>query len=212
VGQDVPAPSKEALTVKEGTGIPPRATPGDYQAHAAAGTVTIGAEFRGHYVPTDEGTYTTEDYVMVEVGLYGPPGAKLTLSVNDYSLRVNGKKAPIPSQPYAVIFESLKDPEMEPPSSANKSESKTSVGHGGRASGTAGEIPSNLPPPPVHIPIEVQRAMQQRVRKASLGEGDRALPQAGLIFFSYHGKTKGIHSIELIYEGAAGKAAMALQP
>jgi hypothetical protein len=34
---------------------------------------------------------------------------------------------------------------------------------------------------------------------------------AGLIYFSYGGNTKGIHSIELIYSGAAGKASLTLQ-
>jgi len=43
-------------------------------------------------------------------------------------------------------------------------------------------------------------------------EGDRPLPQAGLLFFRYGGKTEGIKSIELIYSGAAGKASLDLQP
>ena len=71
---------------------------------------------------------------------------------------------------------------------------------------------SNEPPPPVKIPIEVQRAMAQRVQKATLPEGDRTLPVAGLIYFQYRGKTQGIHSVELIYDGPAGKATLALQP
>jgi hypothetical protein len=71
---------------------------------------------------------------------------------------------------------------------------------------------SNEPPPPVKIPIELQRAMAQRVQKAALPEGDRTLPQAGLIFFEYHGGDKGIHSVELIYSGPAGKVTLALQP
>jgi hypothetical protein len=54
--------------------------------------------------------------------------------------------------------------------------------------------------------------MAKSVQKAVLPEGDRALPQAGLIFFSYRGKTKGITSIELIYAGPAGKATLPLQP
>jgi hypothetical protein len=64
----------------------------------------------------------------------------------------------------------------------------------------------------VKVPIEVQRAMAKSVQKAVLPEGDRALPQAGLIFFQYRGKTKDIHSIELLYAGTAGKATLALQP
>ena len=62
------------------------------------------------------------------------------------------------------------------------------------------------------IPIEVLRAMAQRVQKAALPEGDRTLPQAGLIFFQYRGKTQSIQSVELIYTGPAGTATLKLHP
>ena len=54
--------------------------------------------------------------------------------------------------------------------------------------------------------------MEQKVQKATLPEGDRALPVAGLIYFPYGGKTKGMKSLELIYDGPAGKATLMLQP
>ena len=187
--------------------MPPRAAPADYQAQAQAGTVTIAAEFTGHSVPTAQGTLSTEDYVVIETALFGSPGARITLSSEDFSLRINGKKTPLPSQPYGLVVGSLKDPEWEPPAPAAP-KSKTSMGGGGK--GEQGE--ANAPPAPVQIPIEVQRAMAQRVQKAALPEGDRALPQAGLIFFQYRGKTQSIHSIELIYAGPAGKATLKLQP
>jgi hypothetical protein len=183
-------------------GIPPRATPGDYQAQAAAGTVTVGAEFVGHAVPTSQGPLSTEDYVVVEIGLFGPPDARLRLSHDDFSLRINGKKALLPSLPYGMVVSSLKDPEWIPPET-EKSKSKTSFGGGGNESST---------PAPVHVPIELQRAMAQRVQKASLLEGERPLPQAGLIFFQFRGKTEKLNSIELIYSGEAGKATLALHP
>lgn len=197
-------PSKEAQT--ETKGIPPRATPGDYQSQAQAGTVTIAAEFTGHSLPTLEGPLTTEDYVAIETALFGPAGAHLKISADDFSLRVNGKKTPLPSQPYGLILTSLKDPEWAPPEPAAP-KSKSSFGGGGQGQGD-----SNVPPAPVKIPIPVQRAMAHRVQKASLPEGDRALPQAGLIFFRYRGKTENLQSIELIYDGPAGKAALNLQP
>ena len=62
------------------------------------------------------------------------------------------------------------------------------------------------------MPIETRRAMELKVQKASLPEGDRALPVAGLIYFQYSGKTKGMKSVELVYAGPAGKATVALQP
>jgi hypothetical protein len=200
-------PSKDA-PVNETKGLPPRATPADYETHAQAGAVTVAAEFKGHSVPTPQGTFSTEEYVAIETGLFGSPGERIKLSIEDFSLRVNGKKTPLSSQPYALIFGSLKDPEWEPPEAPeSKSKSKTSIGGGG-GGGQGGEPP----PPPPKMPMELQRAMQQHVQKASLPEGDRALPQAGLIFFQYRGKTEKIHSLELTYAGPAGKVTLALQP
>ncbi|MFN0166649.1 MAG: hypothetical protein ACKV22_09480 [Bryobacteraceae bacterium] len=191
----------------EAKGMPPRATPADYQAHAQAGAVTVAAEFTGHSVPTLQGPLSTEEYVVVETGLFGSAGAPIKLSSGDFSLRINGKKTPLPSQPFGLVVGSLKDPEWEPPVPAAP-KSKTSLGGGG--GGAQGE--ADAPPAPVQIPIGVQRAMAQRVQKAALPEGDRTLPQAGLIFFQYRGKTESIRSIELIYAGPAGKATLTLQP
>jgi hypothetical protein len=210
-GQEVPSqeatgkdtPRKDTPTI-ESKGMPPRAAPAEYQAQVQAGTVTIGAEFMGHSVPTSDGTYSTEDFVVVEVGLFGSPDQRTKLSIGDFSLRINGKKMALPSLPYELAFKSLKDPEWEPPV---KSESKSATTFGG-----GGVNAGSTPAPVVHMPLELRRAMEQRVQRASMLEGDRALPQAGLLFFEYRGKTQGIRSLELIYSGSAGNASVALRP
>jgi hypothetical protein len=194
-GKDAPA--------NESKGMPPRATPGDYQAHTQAGAATLAAEFVRHSVPTPEATYSTEDFVVVEAGLFGPPQARLRLSTGDFSLRINGKKVALPSQPYGLAFSSLKDPEWEPPAKA-KTDKPTLDAGGGK--------PDDSFKPVVRMPIELKRTMQQRVQRASLPEGDRALPAAGLLFFEYRGKPESIRSIELIYSGPGGSATLALQP
>jgi hypothetical protein len=116
--QETPAQDAGAkdAPASESKGLPPRATPADYQAHTQAGTLTLAADFVRHSVPTPEATYSTEDFVVVETGLFGPPEARLKLSIGDFSLRINGKKMASPSQPYGLSFSSLKDPEWEPPS------------------------------------------------------------------------------------------------
>lgn len=203
-GQD--APGKEPQT--EAKGLPPRATPGDYQAHALAGQVTIAAEFMEHGVPTAQGTLTTDDYVAVEVGLFGLAGARVTLTPDDFTLLIGTKKkVPYPTRQFGLVIASgsLKDPEWQPPEEP-KSKSKTSLGGGGD------QADSSAPPPPVKIPFEVQRSMAQRVQKAALPEGGRALPVAGVIFFQYRGNVKKIQSVELVYSGSAGKATIPLQP
>src|SRR5713226_1840770 len=75
-------PSKE-VQISEAKGLPPRAAPADYQAQAQAGGVTIAAEFKGHSVPTPQGTFSTEDFVVVETALFGPPEARAKLSNDD---------------------------------------------------------------------------------------------------------------------------------
>jgi hypothetical protein len=201
----VPPPAPDRPVV-EAQGLPPRAAPSDYRDHAQAGAVTIAADFAGHSVATPEGILTTEDYVVIEAGLFGPPDAKLMLSVDDFSLRINGKKAVL-RQPYELVVKSLTDPDYEPPASSS-SASKTSV----TGSGKGGADLNAPPPPPPRIPPEVRRAWELRVRKASLPSGDRTLPQAGLLFFSYGGKTEGVRSIELTYNGPAGKATVSIRP
>jgi hypothetical protein len=192
-----------------GKGMPPRAAAGEYQAQGKAGMVTIGAEFAGHSVPTPEHTYSSEDYIVVEAGLFGPPGAHATLSRDDFSLRVNGKKTASHSEPYELVFHSLKDPEWQPPESADAKESKGSLSTGGGGGGNGAD---KIPPIPPKMPFPLRRAMEQHVQKAAMQEGDRPLPQAGLLFFLYRGKAEGIKSLELIYSGAAGAATLDLQP
>ena len=204
-------PGKDAQ-VNETKGMPPRATPGDYQAQAPAGTVTVAAEFMGHAILTPEGvTYTTEDYVAVETGLFGPPGARLKISSDDFSLRILAKKMkPLPSQPFGAVFKSLKDPEWEDAAAVELKKEKDSKGSSGISTG--GKSQDSSPPVAPKMPLPLRRAMEQRVEKCVLPEGDRALPQAGVIFFPYHGKVESIHAIELIYDGPAGKATLRLQP
>ncbi len=184
-------------------GIPPRATPADYQFHAQAGTLTVAAEFTGHSVGTPEGTLTTEDYVVIETAVYGPAGARTALSPGDFSLRVNRNKKTIPGEPYGLVVKTLRDFNIEPTASEQKS--KTSVGTGGQSG-------QSSTPPPFRVPDAVRHEWKERLEKASLPEGDRVLPQAGLVYFPYHGKTEKIQSLELIYKGPAGQCTIDLQP
>jgi hypothetical protein len=199
------APENKEAQAAEFKGLPPRASPSEYQAQGKAGAVTIAAEFAGHSVPKLEGPLNTEDFVVVETAFFGAPGAKLVLSTNDFSLRINGKKKGVlPSVPFGMVTSSLKDPEWQPPEQKDAekpSKSGLSTGQGG-----------DNTPPVIHVPLELRRAMAQYLEKASLPEGDRTLPQAGLIYFRYSGHTKNIHSLELIYSGPAGEATLDLQP
>ena len=195
-------------------GMPPRVAPTEYQAHAQAGSVTIGAEFMGHSIPTPDHTFSSEDFIVVEAGFFGAAGANLTLSRDDFMLRITGKKMPLASEPFELVMRSLKDPEWQPPETADKDKGSkgglTTGGGGGAADGS--DLGQKLPPLPPKMPFPLKRAMELTVQRSMMEQGDRPLPQAGLLFFRYSGKPENIRGLELVYSGAAGKATLELQP
>ena len=190
-------------TINEPQGLPPRAAPSDYPAQAKLGATTLAAEFAGHGLPTPDGALSTDSYVVVEVALFGPAGTRLPISFNDFSLRINNKKNATRAEPYEQVGSSVKDPEWVPPEKPEK-------GSGGILSGGGGGGNDSKEPP--RPPAELRRAWAQRVKRAALADGERALPQDGLLYFSYGGNVKNIRSLQLVYTGAAGKATLDLQP
>jgi hypothetical protein len=188
-------------TINEPQGLPPRTSPSDYPAQAKVGAITLAADFAGHGLPTPDGPLSSDDYIVVEVAFFGPPGTRLPISFNDFSLRINNKKNPTPSEAYERVGASVKDPEWTPPEKPEKG--------GNGILGGGGNDTSKEPPRP---PAELRRAWAQRAKKAALANGDRPLPQDGLLYFSYGGKLNGIRSLELTYVGPAGKAMLDLNP
>jgi hypothetical protein len=192
-------------------GLPARATPSEYQAQAKVGNIVVAAEFTGHGIPTaGQDPLSSEDFIGVEVGLFGPADAKLVISAADFSLRINGKKPPSPSQPWTLVAKTVKDPNWVSPEAAH-AEPKSKGGVSTSGGGNSGRSPGDPPPLPPKVPIETLRVWQQSVRRSALSVGERPLPQAGLIFFQHRGKTENIRSIELVYEGPAGSATLTLQ-
>lgn len=197
---------QQAEGPKETQGLLPRGSAAEYQARGQAGKVMIGAEFTGHGIPTEQQPLVSEDYIGVEVGLFGPPGEHLTINAADFTLKVNGKKTALESEPWGLVAKEIKDPEWMP---AEPVAEKSKGGLSGSAGG--GRQPGDPPPLPPKVPVELLRSWQQLLKKCALAEGDRALPQAGILFFRERAKLDKIKSVELIYQGAAGKATIVLQ-
>src|ERR1700746_737544 len=82
------APRQTESQSSEVKGMPPRSAPGDYPAHVQGGKFTVASEFAGHSVPRPEGPLSTEDYIVVEACVFGSSGARLTLSSENFSLRI----------------------------------------------------------------------------------------------------------------------------
>lgn len=196
-------------------GMPPRVAATEYQGHAQAGSIMIGAEFDEHSIPTPDHIYSSDDYIIVEAAFFGPAGAHLMLSRDDFTLRITGRKTPLPSEPFELVMRSLKDPEWNPPKTdddSGKSKNGLTTGGGGGGAADGSDLGPKLPPLPPKMPFPLKRAMELQVKTSMMEQGDRPLPQAGLLFFRYGGKPENIKGLELDYSGAAGKASIDLQP
>lgn len=207
VAQETPA-TKDSTPINVARGIPPRASAGDYGSQAKVGPYTIAADFARHSFPTPDGTFTSEDYVVVEVAFFGEPGGKITLANDQFSLRINGKKMPTPSVLATVLLPYLKDPNWEPPVPPEGKSKGGGISAGGAGAGAAGD-PKPLPP---KMPMELRLAMSQKVQRSALMSGERALPQAGLLFFPFRGRAESIKTVELLYTSPAGTTVLNLEP
>jgi hypothetical protein len=72
-------------------------------------------------------------------------------------------------------------------------------------------VPSQTPTAPG---VEAQQSapVEEQIERAGLPEGERVLPAAGLLFFPYRGKPGSVKTLELEYEGEAGRVTLKLLP
>jgi hypothetical protein len=60
--------------------------------------------------------------------------------------------------------------------------------------------------------MELRLAMSQKVQRSALMSGERALPQAGLLFFPFRGRAESIKTVELLYTSPSGTTVLNLEP
>jgi hypothetical protein len=205
-------------------GTKPKEAPGDYPAHIALDNgITLAAEYMVHSIPTPTGTLVADDYLIIDVAFFGPPKTKLDLNASQFVLRINNQKVALRSDPPSGAATSIKYADMSQRPSVTGS-AGAGVGDGGVVWGPANTPrfpgdPSVGHPLPNPVPDqtdpnvprqEAETPIEVRIQRTALEEGARVLPKSGLIFFPHHGRTKSIKSLELIYEGPAGKVTLKL--
>ncbi|HML15497.1 MAG TPA: hypothetical protein VK419_00665 [Bryobacteraceae bacterium] len=161
-------------------GTVPQKAATDYPVHIALDDgFTMGAEYLVHSIPSPRGFYVVDDYLVVEVGVFGEKFAHLNVAADQFALRIDGLKA---GQKTTIA--------PDPP--------------GIIASGyTIGRMPGTP-----QGGDEEQMSIEDRIKHAAIPEGDVKTPFAGLLFFPFHGKMKAIKTMDLLYAGPAGKIAL----
>lgn len=233
-------------------GLTPKPTPSDYPAHAelkaepqgetkdegeTRESFTLAADYLVHTLPTSATTLNTtatltttdplvaNDYLVVEVAVFGPRGKRIDLAQGSFTLLLDtgkrGGRTMLSPDSAGAVAASIKfsDWTQKPTASANAGVGNATVGVGPTMTPRYPGDPSVRPLPPSPIPeqnpagLEKEQplSIDERVQRSSLPTGELATPAAGLVFFPFEGKTKSIKTLELVYEGPAGKVTLKLE-
>jgi hypothetical protein len=207
-----------AVTLLKAQGTPPKTKAADYPVAVQVGTVTLAAEYLVHSLPTPKGTLIANDYLVVEVAFFGPSFSRLKMSPDNFTLRINGKGAPLSTEAPGMVSGSIKfpstHPHLEAAGSVGAGDGTISVGPRAPPSQFPGDGKDRTPTgqPPTVKEVELESSIDNRVLNATLPEGEHSLPRSGLLYFFFRGKIKNIHTLDLFYEGAMGKATLKLLP
>lgn len=202
----------------------PKQKTADYPAHGACDKLAIGAEYLVRSFSGHNQSFVTKDYLVVEVALFPVAGSRLSVENGQFALRLNGKKQTILPQAPGFVAASLKYPDWE-----NRRSAVATVGAGNgevivgaperveRFPGDPRPRQTRLPNPP-KAPEEDRSGLEKEPAaradevavESALEEGEISGARSGYLYFPYKGKTKGIKSLELIYQGPAGAVTVRL--
>lgn len=183
----------------------------------------VGAEFHAHTLPVGEGSGKSPlfagDYLVVEIAIYPAPFVRMQVNPSHFTLRLNGKKVVEP-QSAGMVVRSMKNTRtITPVLVIGSGPGEVTVGEPQRQPRFPGDPTGSRQPRPSPVPEEEHPGVE-KVPEPKIEElvPERELrnevvdkPVAGYLFFPYEGKLKALKSIELIYDGPAGKGKVALQ-
>ena len=212
------------LAFAQSGGTEPKANAEDYDVHAKAGPISIGAEFMIHSFSGDGQTYIANDFLIVEVALFPPPlidvkrpqdhkFGNVDVKSGEFALRVNGKMQTIAPVPPSTVVQTLRNPEWQ-----NRPQMEASGGMGNTGVILGRPVPSTIPngqpnPQPRRVPgappqddpggyqREVRISAPDLLVKTALPEGSFTHPVSGYLYFPYRGKISSIKQLYLLYDG-----------
>jgi hypothetical protein len=185
-------------------------TGADLPAHAALDRgMTLTADYLVRSIPAQDGTLSASDYLVIDAALIGPKNL-LSVSIAQFKIRINGKMT-IQTEAPGMVISSMTHPAYSTRPGIQGGVGPVVIDSRQNGPSFPGAPVPRLPTPPTGSPQSEQRSVvsvDERVQRAAMPEGELVPPVRGLLFFPYRGKTKSIKSVELLYEGSAGKASL----
>ena len=182
------------------SGLEVRKSAAEYPVQAKGQDFQIGADYTVRTFLADGQSFSIDEYLLVEVGLF--PSGEANVNLQRFTLRLNGKNVLLPQTP-GMVAASIKYPDWT-------RKPRLEVGAGPVVFGgqqPVGRFPGDRREPlPRRDPIGRETETNpidytQVVTGAALPEGKTRRPVAGYLYFAYNGKLKSIRSVELLIDG-----------
>jgi hypothetical protein len=184
----------------------------DYEVHAQAKNIAIGAEYTVHSFSRGEQMFIANDYLVVEVALFPPKETPIDVLRGDFSLRINKRDLLDAAEPKLVVAD-MEHPEWKPPRDGLHAEGAAGLGNVGVVINPPQANPSPFPgsrtsgpPPPIEIPKDNPSGLTKQqvdpstlLLATALEEGQHHAPFSGFLYFPYRGNLKSIKTLELLY-------------
>jgi hypothetical protein len=180
-------------------GVDVRSSPADYPTQGKGKDFNVGAEYTVRTFLANGHSFTVEDYLLVEVGVF-PEAGETKLNLERFKLRINGKNMLLPQTP-GIVAASIKYPDWSQKPSVQAQAGPVIFGRTqpiGRFPGDARQTRQ-----PINRPQREEEAVDYSavLTSASLPEIATKRPVAGYIFFAFDGKLKSIKTVELLVDG-----------
>ena len=181
-----------------------RKAPAEYPVQGEASDMRVGVEYMVRTFSADQQTFSIDDYLLVEIGVF--PVREANVDLRRFILRINGKNDLLAQTP-GMVAASVKYPDWRrrPSVQAGLGMPGGDIIMGRRPSverfpGSRQPGPQPVPNPTEPIGEKPTVDYEQLIKNSALPEGRMNRPLAGYAYFPYDGKLKSIKTVELLID------------
>lgn len=201
-------------------GTETRAQPAEYSVQAVLAHATVAAEYGGRAISQPGDSYYVGNYLVVEVAFFPEKGTEMPVAAHEFRLRLNKATRELMAQSPGLVAGAMRNPGWEHyrgvQASGGAGPAVVVMGGPPRVERFPGDPQARRTPQPrapdanADKPSATQSAAEA-VAKYAFQDGPASGARSGLLYFHWDGKVKALKSIQLVYEGAGGKAVLQLR-
>jgi hypothetical protein len=182
-----------------------RKSPAEYPSQIEVADMSVGVEYMVTSFSAEGQTFSVEDHLLLEVGVF--PRGEAKVDLRRFTLRINGKRLLMTQTP-GMVAASVKYPDWTSKPSLQANVGGVMIGRPQSVERFPGDrrIPeTRRSPVDDGSPKPEGIDYAGLINKSALPEGRFNRPLAGFVYFPYEGKLKSIKTVELLIDDSVLK-------